>query len=501
MKKLLAVFLAVLMLFALSATAFADPATLDEGIHDNEANTDNAASSSVLILKELVIYNYDGAKIYLPAATYTYTIAPYDVDATDAEGVYSEGDTTDIMAPVYTGDSSALLTTSATVNFATMTAANSYNEDGTPVDASWAQPVAAPASGASVYGGFEIKFDPEAFPHAGVYRYVITESATRPYDKSQYGIVNGEDPDHAHSDFDYEVRYLDVYVRSADSDGDDEYDSTEIYGYVCFAAGADGADESWLGYDVTSGFYKTNGFVHADDDIAVMADQYRTLNFVIGKIVDTAGRTPEDHAFPVTFAFDGGMYMRFALGRTETDSSLKSSVVPSSAYLNLTATSMTASDDIIDAASSATIQVDLADGQHFNLNGYPVDADTEFHFQVMEQNDTYDTYVPTLEWTGRSGDQLVLAGSRILFENVNQISNMLQHEIYVLNKDDVAVALDLDSRAEDFTDDSVEIWFTNTLVEVSPTGVLIRIAPYGLILAAGLLLVFVAKRRKASDEA
>ena len=100
MRKIGALILALVMVFALSATAFAadpvpSPAVLTGGEVGGytSPDTQNLDNKKINIEKDLIVYNPDEALIYGPAITYTYTVAAgtSGVSITDATTDHASG--------------------------------------------------------------------------------------------------------------------------------------------------------------------------------------------------------------------------------------------------------------------------------------------------------------------------------------------------------------------------------------------------------------------------
>ncbi len=460
LKRIGALVLVLAMIAMVGAAYASSVETLTGGVVDSEHNTTTTAENTILLLKELVIYNTDGEAIYLPSVNYSYTIA----EATAADGV---GDTIgDAQDPQVTGtvyadntdtNGRALQTTSATVQFAPSTTADEtgyYTAAGAATTLT--QPVVAAAAGTSIYKGIQISFTPANFDHAGVYRYKITESTT---DRTSAGVTTGEGTNAA--------RYLDVYVRAIDTSdpADGVNDSYAIYGYVCFtdpSTPIDGSDAATV-----TAAKKTNGYVHSAEDVTTVADQYYTKNLEVKKDFGSSALNQTSHQFPFTVTVDSGANGAGAWMNAAATTGAKTTGFTTSG----THTYVVLADD-------GTVVSGLSDDQVIELYGIPTEAGVSV--QVHETNDTYDAYSLTATVANSSVTE-ISAVNKILTANQN-------------SDDTVAVPIDKDTKTA--------ITFTNDLTEISPTGLVIRFAPYALMLIGGIALLIVAKKhnRHAEDE-
>ena len=451
-KKIGALVLALVMVLAMSSTAFADgEVTLTGGVVGTAGG--DAQGNTVRLLKELTVFNTAGKAIYLPEISYTYVIR----EATAAEiasKTVTDGQTPNaVTAVVYTDDTNtngrALQTTSISSGVAFGPAVTTGYVDASGAATTISQPLTAPVAGTSVYRPLDITFVPANFDHSGVYRYVITETSTL----GTSGVtdeVSGTD-----------TRYLDVYVRSVESSGSVTY---AIYGYVCFTT------NDVINASDTSNVAKTTGFVHSNDTLAsdTASDKYYTTNLEVDKVVSgTLGQ--KNHEFPFT--------VTLGTATTVTGGTLNIAVTNGTAGAGITDSKATFIND-------AALHVGLKDGGKIEIFGIPTAAAATA--KVKETNDTYDTYTLTGAKENTTTDlgftSVSLRGDGTTTESAN---NTKESAALIINNEN---------------NTNTKVTYTNDLTEISPTGVVLRIAPYALMLAVGVVLLVLARRRKSEPE-
>lgn len=237
--KIGALVLALVMVLAMSSTAFADNAEILDGdnmtgISDNPdsgnggraSDAFNAVDPALSLNKSIVFINDDPTNVYEPNIVYTYTISNPTMTA-GANTVTDEHSATPAHNAVVYNDYTLanVVSGSATATTSTVTFA-----DGNAF-------VAATAEGTEVTKPFTFTFVPAQFPHAGIFRFLISESVATNARETAGIVSNGT----------YSAtRYLDVYVRNNGSG------SYEIYGYVLFEA-------SDANTSITSSTAKSNG--------------------------------------------------------------------------------------------------------------------------------------------------------------------------------------------------------------------------------------------------
>ena len=420
LKKILAVVLAMVLMAAMSVTMFAaDPADMNgEGgvIGEFTAPTQSASAkpTSLKIYKEITAYNPTACTVNAPTMSYTYAITAGSSgkDVIDAAGVHAQ-----TKAGIISG----------------VTLSNDGAIAWTP-----AETLSAGPDGVKNVKDITIDFSDVEFAGAGVYRYVITETANA-YVES--GVVDGSSS---------AVRYLDVYVKDAATAG-----SYEIYGYVLFSN-----DNSIVGDNTATNennvaaAQKTEGFVDVDTTSATSADSYYTFNFSVSKTLtnDNANKT---HQFPFTITLANGTVTRNVLPIMTIDG-------------NATQTALTA------APIAGTWSPTIADSASVTYVGIP----TGTTVTIKENNDVVGT---TYKVTISGAD-----------------TNPAAANVYSGNDSGNAV-ITSGATAGAAATANKDVSFNNNFELISPTGVILRIAPFAIILLAGIVLFVVARRRRVED--
>jgi len=154
-------------------------------------------------------------------------------------------------------------------------------------------------------------------------------------------------------------------------------------------------------------------------------------------------------------------------------------------------------DGIYRFALTGNVQGELTLTIPFDRQGYYTyrseGTASETTAEVKEVNDTYDIYKATQK-SIEKGTSTADAEKNL---DSNPMYTDLATSIYTVT------AIDNNSNKHNtnvITAGDVALTIKNEIAIVSPTGVALRFAPYAVILAAGLALLFVSRRRRADDE-
>ena len=241
-KKIGAFVLVVVMMLALSVTAFAA----------GDGSDSLGTGDTVTIEDRLIAFNPDESSIYAPAVTFNYSIAA-------GTGGVTITDSDDVQAVVLAGDWSGTDSNGNSISVSgapTITASNSYSMDDT---------LNASATGDDTnVKNIEISFESVTFPKPGVYRYTVTREI--------------DDTNLALESADTIVRTLDVYVM-------EENGTRSIYGYILHDVDGDVDESSTTKYD------------HYESE-------YKTSNLTVGKTLVNDSMM-NGHKFPFSVTFTG----------------------------------------------------------------------------------------------------------------------------------------------------------------------------------------------------
>ena len=350
-SKIIAVAIAVLMVFAVSATAFAATVTT------NEEENLISSGTTYAIPKDIVVFNTSGDSIFEPNITYTYTVAPVDVGQSVKD---KNSHTANIKKGVEGGlllSSDVTTTPAATAQLqfgaSDTTAATATNTEGTAISAD-SKKITRNLTANVVISKFGTM--------PGIYRYKISESSEG-YQAS--GVTKG-----AYSD----DRYVDVYVKW-NSDGT----ALEVYGMTMFKA-----DDSIEYASTPDAGFKVTGY-----DVATEAgdiDTYHTYNVTLTKQVAGA-LADKNNEFP--------FYVGIASGAATA-----AEFYATGKYANTHIVFTSGSYELNPGYATGTKTLALKAGENVIFRGLPVTA----ALTVAEYDNTVDTYTAAATSNGSGLD-------------------------------------------------------------------------------------------------
>lgn len=453
MKKLVCMILAIMMITMVGAASASTLTNGKAGESYLSANEGQKVDNYITFPKQIVIFNTtDSTVVYNPNISYTYSISAGSNTHTVKDGDNDRGN-------IYSGPVTAL-------------AATDSNYDLTAAFSS-ASTTTATTKGVVAEDNITIVFNPDQFEHAGIFRYVITESDSSTA-RTAAGITRvGTDT----------VRYLDVYVRVDSSDADNDNSTTDfvIYGYVLSTADDSKNENNTTtdpkNTDADAGLMtKTSGFL-ADYDtttgVVTKGDYYNTYNLkVVKNVAGSLADTNEQFPFGITFS-NSTITSRPIVGVVAT--------YQSGSYSATNETfAATGTLSIGTGTSESTLK--LKDDDYIVITGIPADITSS----VTEYNSSYDIYRAEITTTAPTGGTATHTEAKL---NPNQTTTITAVTGTNMSTTNTLIAGDL------------ILTVTNNLEVVSPTGIVTRYAPYGLILVAGVVLLVIAmKRRKNTEE-
>lgn len=413
-------------------------------------------AKNINIVKEIVAFNPNATQVHAPVITYTYTVTPAEVTTqtvTDENNDHTSN--TAVVAPVNAGVTTGLVVTGANASGTTVAgdAGNATSATATLVFDNTSKWNTAAAGETNTYN-INLDFTNVSFTKAGVYRYQIAETISA----ASYDAV-------AMKDGDYDTVYLDVYV-----DG-----NLDIYGYVCMREN---------GSVTPSSNTKINGFVKGS--AVDGSDKYYTYDLTLSKDVvnDTYGAN--NTAFPFTVFFNNPESYTSTFVIDQTAGTGSTGLNSSAATLTLAEGSVALSGVALVKDGNATEGTTAGD---ITIKGIPAGIDVDVYETNIANGVTYTVATS------------VTGGDAVTDNNVSWGTTPSSANAQGSSKKDYESTKATVNTTKIATTAAQSVAITNTLLLISPTGVVLRIAPYALMLAAGIVLVILAKtRRKAAVE-
>ncbi len=472
-RKLVALLLSLAMVLAMSGMAMASVGTLGDGSGTDGVGEQGVFSTkdtpapqnkTLVLEKELKVYNKDESTIKAPTISYKYTIGAATVTTgttvTDSDKSGTVHDTgVNVTATVKAGEGTPVIANNGIVSW-------TASEDVTAADAGYKN-----------IKGISIDFSSVVFTGAGVYRYVITEGLDTGFAYASSGVtetvVTGSDPAvHNHT------RYIDVYVRAANPtpDGktaaDPEY--WDIYGFTCFMNNTSITEDN-----KATGPVKTTGFVAGttNGSTETTADSYYTFNVTIKKTVVNDAYGAANIAFPFSVLF--------------TNNSVSAGTIVTNGSTAPTGTDFTHNTAVALTSGNLKGIATLKSGQQIKYVGIPNGTAVEVYETNIATGVTYK--VDTVKDSGTAVTDNSVTSGTTPAEAIHQTSRA--------DYESTAAILTTTADVDDDTAHSIEI--TNTFLNISPTGLMFRYGPYVLILLCGALLLFLGvkfmRRNKEED--
>ena len=446
-KRIGAFLLTAVMTLAMNSTVFAAPVDLTNGevggsttfAKDNPTSQDK----TINIQKELTVYNVNETTINAPTISYTYAITAGDagVSVTDATSDHANNTAVTVQTKAGTGISDIEIT------------GQGQTAGTAKIEWSPSETVTAADNGAANYKTLSIDFSDVVFGAAGVYRYVITETAPA-YAAS--GVTETTSTVNPH------VRYLDVYVRPATSGFTNGATAAEwdIYGYVCMLESEEITDADDT---ATAGAVKTNGFVAGSNDgTDYLADSYYTYNVTVSKTVTNDNYAKATHAFPFTVLFTNATITQAVDISSTSTGTAGGFTDPASAALSAGNTKgiLTLKD------SSSVKYIGIPNGTQIEV--YETNDMAGVTYQVTTTVDGTDTVDAAVTDTTTPTTAEAQAATKAAYQSTK-------------------ATITTTAGADDDTVHSVAV--DNNLQLISPTGFVVRFAPYMLILLGGIFFI------------
>lgn len=445
-KKFGALVLVVVMMLSLSVVAFAADTAGDVYTDDSQTAI---SGNNIPLKKSIIFFNQNGSSVYEPNITYTYTVTPGTVP-TNGATVTDDGEfNTNNPVTVRVNNGVADGVTGGTIVFS---AANDAVAN-------------VISTGTEVEKSVNLSVDLSKFDHAGIYRYLVTETPN-PTDVSTVGMEARTSEYNA-------TRYLDVYIKNGTS-------GLELFGAVFFKTDAKDSSNTPATTAITTTTEKTTGFepstpgsgsgtINYTNDKTV--DRYTTYDIEVKKAI-TGSLADKTHNFP------------FYIQLTNTITNAKYTYV-NDPGTGTGAAETIAADAITKGTDAKTSALALKDGESVKFIGVPSNQTNALSIAVKEFNDTIDFYSASVAVVNGTAPAVTMDGNA-------SATQMAAESGY-------AVVAAFDVKANDAAAQILTV--TNNLTEISPTGVTLRVAPYVLMLGAGLFLVLFTRRRKEENEA